>query len=93
MVEPPPRVCLGLEGDSLAVKEEFLKAPKEDEKFRYAVVGYLNLSELRDALTKLAEAQARTEERLDELSAAVKTLSVQVGRLSDAVGFLVGGCR
>ena len=92
----------------MGLKEEFLKALREDEGFRYAVVGCLNLSELRgalsrlaeaqvrteervgrleDALNRLAEAQVRTEERVGELSTAVKALSVQVGRLSDLVGF------
>jgi len=75
-------------------KRKMLALLKEDEEFRYAVVGLLGIEDLRsgqarleegqarltEAIQKLTEAQARTEEALQELSR-------QVGRLSDTVGF------
>jgi hypothetical protein len=72
----------------LTLKEEFLKALMEDEKFRYAVVGYLNLSELRGALTRLAEAQARTEERVGRLEEALNRLAEAQARTEERVGRL-----
>jgi len=44
-------------------------------------------SRTEERLEKLAEAQSRTEERLEKLIAALDSLRVEVGRLSDAVGF------
>ena len=75
-------------------RRKMLALLKEDEEFRYAVVGLLGIEDLRsgqarleegqarltEAIQKLTEAQARTEEALQELSR-------QVGRLSDTVGF------
>jgi hypothetical protein len=69
----------------LTLKEEFLKALREDEKFRYAVVGYLNLSELRDALTRLAEAQAKTEERVGRLEEALNRLAEAQAKTEERV--------
>jgi len=74
-----------LEKRFLKRKEEFLKALKEDEEFRYAVVGYLNLSDVRASLTKLAEAQAKTEERLTRLEEAVERLAEAQKRTEERV--------
>ena len=84
-----------------SLRSEFLKFLKEDEEFRYAIMGLIGMDDLRNAvktltrnvgkLTKrinsltnrvnsLAEAQAKTEE-------AVKKLALEVGRLSDTIGF------
>ena len=79
---------------STDIKRELLTRLREDEEFRYAVAGLIGLEDLRagqarlqdshsrleEAVAKLAEAQARTE-------AALKELAIQVGRLSDVVGF------
>ncbi len=45
------------------------------------------LERLAERVEELAEAQRRTEERLEKLIAALDSLRVEVGRLSDAVGF------
>jgi len=86
---------------STDIKKELLTRLREDEEFRYAVAGLIGLEDLRagqarlqasqsrlegavarleEAVARLAEAQARTE-------VALKELAIQVGRLSDAVGF------
>jgi hypothetical protein len=79
---------------STDIKKELLTRLREDEEFRYAVAGLIGLEDLRagqarlqasqsrleEAVARLAEAQARTE-------VALKELAIQVGRLSDVVGF------
>ena len=84
-----------LEKKVLKVKEEFLKVLKKDEEFRYVIAGYLNLTDIRESLAKLAEAQAKTEERLTRLEEAVERLAEaqkrteeRVTRLEEAVAKL-----
>jgi hypothetical protein len=48
------------------LKKEFIRLLERDEEFRYAVAGYLDLVDISKSLAKLAEAQARAEERLAE---------------------------
>ena len=45
------------------------------------------LNQLAVRVDQLAEAQRRTEETVQKLSEAIRELSVQVGRLSDLIGF------
>ena len=45
------------------------------------------LNQLAVRVDQLAEAQRRTEETVQKLSEAIRELSVQVGRLSDIIGF------
>lgn len=45
------------------------------------------VSRLEDAVERLAEAQARTEEAVERLAKAQRELSVEVGKLSTAIGF------
>ena len=65
-----------------------------DERVREIRVTREDFDKLTAAVNKLAEAQRRTEERLEQLAEAqrgteesLKRLTVQVGRLSDTVGF------
>ncbi|QOJ79016.1 hypothetical protein IG193_00680 [Infirmifilum lucidum] len=65
--------------DSLAKRvEELAEAQRRTEE---------RLEALARRVEELAEAQRRTEERLEKLVEAVDALRVQVGRLSEAVGF------
>jgi len=72
----------------LELRKRLLDLLKEDEELRYAVAGLLGLEDLRasakrleEALAKLAEAQAKSEERLSEVE-------VRVGRLEEAIAKL-----
>jgi len=74
-----------IEKKVLKIKEEFLKVLKEDEEFRYVIAGYLNLTDIRTSLAKLAEAQAKTEERLTRLEEAVERLAEAQKRTEERV--------
>ena len=76
------------------LKERMLRLLKEDEEFRYAVAGFLGLEDLRESISELIRAQRRTEERVDALAEAqrrteiaLRELAVQVGKLSETIGF------
>ena len=55
------------------LKDDILRLLKEDEEFRYAVIGLLGLQRLdkiEEAVARLADIQARQEERLSRLEEA-----------------------
>jgi len=75
----------------LELRRRLLDLLKEDEELRYAVAGLLGLEDLRasakrleEALAKLAEAQARFEERLSEVEARVGRLEEAIAKLAEA---------
>ena len=83
------------------LKRELLELLREDEEFRYAVIGMLGLEDTRKALSKLARAigrlaaaHASLERRVEELAVnmsrlteTVQNLAREVGRLSETIGF------
>lgn len=52
---------------SARLKREFLELLKRDEEFRYAVLGYLGISEVLKRLDEIAEEQARLVQELVKL--------------------------
>lgn len=82
-------------------KRRMLRLLKEDEEFRYAIVGLLGIEDVRSGQARLEEAYTRLEQahvRLEEAVAklaeaqtrtelALQELTKQVGRLSETIGF------
>ena len=73
------------------LKKEMLELLREDEEFRYAMIGLLGLEDTRKALSKLARvigklatAQAGLEKRMEELAASVTNLAKRVDALAVA---------
>ncbi|MEM1779527.1 MAG: hypothetical protein QXU96_09240 [Ignisphaera sp.] len=70
---------------STRLKKEFLKLLEEDEEFRYAVVGYLGISDLLKNLEKLSENQNRLWEEVKALREDVVKLWENQNRLWEEV--------
>ncbi len=78
------------------LKDDILRLLKEDEEFRYAVIGLLGLQRLEEAVTRLVDIQARVESRLarvEEEQVSIKSrmdrIEETIIRLGDAVTRLV----
>ncbi|MEM4164873.1 MAG: hypothetical protein QXJ86_03420, partial [Nitrososphaerales archaeon] len=76
----------------MSVRSEFLRLLREDEEFRYAVVGLLGLEDLRvalkaigEAVSKLVDSQRRLEERVVALEERVIKLDERVVGLEERV--------
>ncbi|MEM3653050.1 MAG: hypothetical protein QW282_03875 [Nitrososphaerales archaeon] len=79
----------------MSVRSEFLRLLREDEEFRYAVVGLLGLEDLRvalkaigEAVSKLVDSQRRLEERVVALEERVVKLDERVVGLEERVAGL-----
>jgi hypothetical protein len=57
------------------LKDDILRLLKEDEEFRYAVVGLLGLQRLEEALARLIDAQTNMEARLSKVEEAIVRLT------------------
>jgi hypothetical protein len=57
------------------LKDDILRLLKEDEEFRYAVIGLLGLQRLEEALTRLIDAQTNMEARLSKVEEAIVRLT------------------
>jgi predicted nucleic acid-binding Zn-ribbon protein len=60
------------------LKDDILRLLKEDEEFRYAVIGLLGLQRLEEAIAKLIDIQANMEARLKNVEEAVAKLSEDI---------------
>ncbi len=60
------------------LKDDILRLLKEDEEFRYAVIGLLGLQRLEEAIARLIDAQANMEARLKNVEEAVAKLSEDI---------------
>jgi len=67
------------------LKKDFIRLLEKDEEFRYAVAGYIGLADISKSLARLAEAQARTEERVTRLEEAVQRLAEAQARTEERV--------
>ncbi|MEM4199960.1 MAG: hypothetical protein QXR91_00180 [Nitrososphaerales archaeon] len=79
----------------MSVRSEFLRLLREDEEFRYAVVGLLGLEDLRvalkaigEAVSKLVDSQRRLEERVVGLGVKADRLEESHIRLVESVSGL-----
>ena len=72
-----------MNGILFMLKDDILKLLKEDEEFRYAVIGLLGLQRLEEAIARLVDIQARMESRLSKVEDAVTRLSDAVAKLTD----------
>jgi len=61
------------------LKDDILRLLKEDEEFRYAVIGLLGLQRLEDAIARLTDSYM-------ELKSIVARLSDAIARLIDIQG-------
>jgi len=57
------------------LKDDILRLLKEDEEFRYAVIGLLGLQRLEEALARLIDAQTNMEARLSKVEEAIVRLT------------------
>jgi archaellum component FlaC len=57
------------------LKDDILRLLKEDEEFRYAVVGLLGLQRLEEAIARLIDAQTNMEARLSKVEEAIVRLT------------------
>ena len=57
------------------LKDDILRLLKEDEEFRYAVIGLLGLQRLEEAIARLIDAQANMEARLSKVEEATVRLT------------------
>jgi predicted nucleic acid-binding Zn-ribbon protein len=60
------------------LKDDILRLLKEDEEFRYAVIGLLGLQRLEEAIARLIDIQANMEARLKNVEEAVAKLSEDI---------------
>ncbi len=60
------------------LKDDILRLLKEDEEFRYAVVGLLGLQRLEEAIARLIDVQTNMEARLKNVEEAVAKLSEDI---------------
>jgi predicted nucleic acid-binding Zn-ribbon protein len=60
------------------LKDDILRLLKEDEEFRYAVVGLLGLQRLEEAIARLIDIQVNMEARLKNVEEAVAKLSEDI---------------
>jgi len=65
-------------------KHRMLKLLKEDEEFRYAVVGLLGIEDIRSGQARLEQAHVRLEEAVAKLEHAVAKLTERQDRLEEA---------
>jgi regulator of replication initiation timing len=73
---------------SASEKKRFLRALEEDREFRYAVAGYLGLSETLKRLDSLEESMKKLWEEVKALRGDVNTLKDDVGTLKSDVNIL-----
>jgi outer membrane murein-binding lipoprotein Lpp len=73
---------------SASEKKRFLRALEEDREFRYAVAGYLGLSETLKRLDTLEESMKKLWEEVKALRGDVNTLKDDVGTLKSDVNML-----
>ncbi|MCC5998331.1 MAG: hypothetical protein LM573_04570 [Thermofilum sp.] len=73
---------------SASEKKRFLRALEEDREFRYAVAGYLGLSETLKRLDSLEESMKKLWEEVKALRGDVNTLKDDVGTLKSDVNML-----
>jgi DNA repair ATPase RecN len=57
------------------LKDDILRLLKEDEEFRYAVIGLLGLQRLEEAIARLIDIQANMEARLSKVEEAIVRLT------------------
>lgn len=67
------------------LKEVFLEFGEEIEKNREESIGKAEFNELKDIVKELAEAQKRTEKRIEELAEAQKRTEKKVEELAEAL--------
>jgi|GEM_PF-813556 hypothetical protein len=60
------------------LKDDILRLLREDEEFRYAVIGLLGLQRLEEAMARLIDTQANMESRLRNVEEAVAKLSEDI---------------
>jgi uncharacterized coiled-coil protein SlyX len=60
------------------LKDDILRLLKEDEEFRYAVIGLLGLQRLEEAIARLIDIQVNMEARLKNVEEAVAKLSEDI---------------
>jgi exonuclease VII small subunit len=65
-------------------KRKVLALLKEDEEFRYAVVGLLGIEDLRSGQARLEEGQARLTEAIQKLTERHDSLELAVQKLAEA---------
>uniref|UniRef100_A0A7C1GB97 DUF8196 domain-containing protein n=1 Tax=Thermofilum adornatum TaxID=1365176 RepID=A0A7C1GB97_9CREN len=73
---------------SASEKKRFLRALEEDREFRYAVAGYLGLSETLKRLDSLEESMKKLWEEVKALRGDLNTLKDDVGTLKSDVNML-----
>jgi regulator of replication initiation timing len=73
---------------SASEKKRFMRAFEEDREFRYAVAGYLGLSETLKRLDSLEESMKKLWEEVKALRGDVNTLKDDVGTLKSDVNML-----
>jgi prefoldin subunit 5 len=66
-------------------KHRMLKLLREDEEFRYAVVGLLGIEDIRSGQARLEQAHVRLEEAVAKLEHAVAKLTERQDRLEEAI--------
>jgi len=71
-------------------KERFLKSLDEDKEFRYAVAGYLGISEILKRLESLEESMVKLLEGQNKLWEEVKSLREDFNKLSKRVEVTIG---
>jgi prefoldin subunit 5 len=87
---------LEVEGTAMDLKRKLLALLKEDEEFRYAVIGLLGIEDLRsgqvrleNGLAKLEEAQARLQGAIEKLVESHNKLAERQCSLEKAVEMLI----
>jgi len=71
------------------LKDDILRLLKEDEEFRYAVVGLLGLQRLEEAVIRLIDMQAKVESRLARVEEEQISIKAKMDRLEEVVARLV----
>ncbi|MGC8543815.1 MAG: PD-(D/E)XK nuclease family protein [Vulcanisaeta sp.] len=74
------------------LRKEFLRLLKEDEEFRYAIMGFLGITDLRTsvdnlikAVSELRDVVAKHSEEIDKLRKTVEVLSEDVKRHGEVI--------
>ena len=68
------------------LKDDILRLLKEDEEFRYAVIGLLGLQRLEEAITRLIDTQADMGARLSD---AVTSIESRLSKVEEAIARLI----
>ncbi len=71
------------------LKDDILRLLKEDEEFRYAVIGLLGLQRLEEAIIRLIDMQAKVESRLARVEEEQISIKSRMDRLEEVVARLV----